>query len=485
MFLRKLYKNWTIKGRLAFLIILTALAISFARYRIIHETLHTSLSKAEEEFVYDRLHTIRAIIKNKPDYLNIIRNDIAWEREYVPFPEYFIRFIDASGRVVLETPGMGDLLPQQWFPAPQERQKATFFHEDMNIQANNGRSYILMTDADNTPSGSNKELKIQVALDVTSPTKIDETNHKNVIAILFIESLIFAGISILIIRKVLHPLEEMVNISDQITVENIAERIDPNNWPKEVQSLALSFNSMLDRLENAFTRLSQCTSTIAHEIRTPINNCMGEAEIALSRDRTPEEYKKVLASGLEECERLSRLINSLLFLAHADNPTGSINRTLFDPLVEVKNILSFYEPKIEEKGAELTCCGNGQLNGDPLLFRQAVSNILNNALNYSPDGIKISISIRETEDRHLEMIVSDTGHGMEEGDLARIFDRFYRVDRTHSSHPEGSGLGLSIVRAIMDLHGGSVSIVSSPGEGTSVTLRFPIGVLPPRTQEKI
>jgi signal transduction histidine kinase len=99
-------------------------------------------------------------------------------------------------------------------------------------------------------------------------------------------------------------------------------------------------------------------------------------------------------------------------------------------------------------------------------------------LNYSSNGVKINISIRETEDRHLEVIVSDTGYGMEEKDLARIFDRFYRVDRVRSNNPEGSGLGLSIVRAIMDLHGGSISIASRLGKGTTVTLLFPAGDLP-------
>lgn len=145
----------------------------------------------------------------------------------------------------------------------------------------------------------------------------------------------------------------------------------------------------------------------------------------------------------------------------------------------IEDILSFYGPQIENKKAEISLYGNGLLNGDPLLFRQTISNLLMNALNYSPNGVKINISIRETGDRHLEVIVSDTGYGMEEKDLEQIFDRFYRIDRANSNHTQGSGLGLSIVRAIMGLHGGSISIASRPGEGTTVTLNFPPGDLPP------
>jgi two-component system, OmpR family, heavy metal sensor histidine kinase CusS len=475
MFFRKIYKNWPIKVRLAVLIILAAFADSVARYNIIHATLHTSLSRVEDDFIFDRLHTLRAIIKEKPNNLDIIRGEIEWEVEYTAFPAYYLRFIDASGRVLLETPGMGNLIPLEWFPPPHRVSKPTHHHRDQIRQAQNNRSFLMMTDIVNAPYGAGKPLTIQIALDVTSPIRIDEANHKKVVVILFIECFIFAGISILIIQKVLLPLEEMVKVTDLINVTNIVDRTDPEKWPLEVRRLAVSFNGMLDRLENAFTRLSQCTSNMAHEIRTPINNFMGEAEIALSRDRSPEEYRKVLESGIEECERLSHLINSLLFLAHAENPTDSINRVLFDPLKELEDIMSYYGPQIEGKGADIACSGKGMLSGDPLLFRQAVSNLLKNALNYSPDGVKINISIRETEDRFLEVIVSDTGYGMEEKGLARVFDRFYRVDETRSNYPEGSGLGLSIVKAIMDLHNGTISIESRAGEGTTVTLRFPSG----------
>ncbi len=477
MFLQRIYRNSSIKGRLAFFIIIAACVSSYAIFEFAHDSLHTSLSRVEDDFLYLRFHALRAIIQEEPDYLDIIRQDIHWEGKYTQFPEYYLRIVDPAGRVLIETLGMGKVIPVQWAPFPNTTNPK---HKDEIRRARNGRYFLLMQDSVPAPHDRGSELTLQIALDVTSPIIIDEENHKKIAAILIVEVLIFAGIIILIIQKGIQPLEEMVKVADQITVNNLAESIMPTEkWPKEVRRLAISFNGMLDRLAGAFSRLSQVTSDMAHEIRTPINNFMGEVEIVLSQERPPEEYRKVLVSGIEECERLSRLINSLLFLAHAENPTGSINRSLFDPLEEIEDILSFYGPQIEEKGAEITCRGNGALNGDPLLFRQAFGNLLKNALNYSPNGVKIDIFARETEDRHLELVVSDTGYGMEEKDLARIFDRFYRGDRSHPNHPEGSGLGLSIVRAIMDLHGGSISIRSRPGEGTTATLRFPFGDLHP------
>jgi two-component system, OmpR family, heavy metal sensor histidine kinase CusS len=472
MYFRKIYNNWSIKVRLSVFVILVSTVTSYVMYKITELTLHNSLFQQEMDFVNDRIHVIREIINNKPDYLELIKQDIEWESENVTFPYYYLRCIDESNRVLIETPGMEKTIPIQWAPPPSTAHVSG--QKEIVRQAYNGRYFLLMSDfVIPSDRAAKKQLALQIALDVTSETLIENRNHKKLVAMAVVWAIIFSAIIVLIIRKILGPLDEMVKISERISVSKISERTNSEGWPKEVKRLALSFNNMLNRLENAFARLSQVTSNMAHEIRTPINNFMGEAEIALSRERTAEEYREVLVSGIEECDRLSRLINSLLFLARAENPSDSIHRMPFNPLEEINETVSFYEPQITGKGAEITCCGSGLLNGDVLLFRQIVSNLLTNSLIYSTNGVKINISIRETEDRHLEMTVSDTGYGIEQKDLERIFDRFYQGDSPRSNHLAGSGLGLSIVRAIMDLHGGSISIVSNPEAGTAVTLRFP------------
>jgi two-component system heavy metal sensor histidine kinase CusS len=200
---------------------------------------------------------------------------------------------------------------------------------------------------------------------------------------------------------------------------------------------------------------------------------MGEAEVALMHDMKPEEYRKVLESGIEEYARLSHLVNNLLFLAHAEDPSMAIERTIFDPVKEIRDIYTLYAPMAEEKEAVFTCGGSVLLNGDPSLFRRAVGNLLLNALYYSPQGVKVDVSVRETDDHYTEIDISDTGFGIDEEKLHHIFDRFYRGDNSQLSNTGGAGLGLSIVKAIVDLHGGSVSIKSKPDAGTTVTLRFP------------
>ena len=475
MFLGKAYNRWSIKLRLSVSVVLVSAAISYAVFEISHSTLHESLSQEENDFIYNRLHTLIAIIKEKPDYLETVKQDIDWEGTNIIFPYYYLRFVDQTGRVLIETPGMNTQVPVQWVPPPPSA--LNFQNKNVIRQAPNGRYFLLKADSVVPPYGPVKKLTMQIALDVTSEVKIDHEAHKKIFALVIAQAFIFSGVIILIIRKVIRPLDELVLISERISGRTISERTNPQDMPTEVKRLALSFNEMLDRLEHAFTRLSHSTSNMAHEFRTPLNNIMGEAEIALTKERPPEEYRNVLISVIEECQRLSCMISSLLFLAHADNHPDSINRSFFNPLEEIEDILSFYGPQIEEKGAEITFGGNGLLSGDRVLFQQAVSNLLVNALKYSPQGVKIDIAIRETDDRHTEVVVRDTGYGIQENDLVRIYDRFYRGTESSSNHPGGSGLGLSIVWAIMNLHGGSISVVSRPGEGTTFTLRFPLGDL--------
>ena len=230
---------------------------------------------------------------------------------------------------------------------------------------------------------------------------------------------------------------------------------------------------MLDRLEASFMRLSQFSADLAHELRTPINNLRGEAEVALSKPRAIDEYRDILASSLEEYDRLSRMTDSLLFLAKADNAQLSANLLIIDAGHEVQKIINFYEALATEQGVQVTCEGKEMIRADPGLFQRVVSNLLANALHYTPHGGKITFSIRQMPDGKIEVSCRDTGTGIGEEHLPRIFDRFYRTDPSRHAHPDGAGLGLAIVKSIIQLHQGDIAVHSAVGEGTSVDLIFP------------
>src|ERR1043166_5093753 len=237
-----------------------------------------------------------------------------------------------------------------------------------------------------------------------------------------------------------------------------------------LRPLAASFDDMLGRLEDSFTRLSQFSADLAHELRTPVGNMLGEAQVALTRDRRPEEYRTVIESAAAECERLSAIIDNLLFLARAESAEQQVNRSVFNGRYALEKIASFYEVSAEDAEIKISCAGEAQVFADPLLFNRAVGNLVENALRFTPKGGEIAISLRSSNGGS-EISVRDSGSGIAPEHLPRVFDRFYRGDASRSS--AGTGLGLSLVKSIVNLHGRSRSEENTPSHGTTVTLTFP------------
>jgi two-component system heavy metal sensor histidine kinase CusS len=232
---------------------------------------------------------------------------------------------------------------------------------------------------------------------------------------------------------------------------------------------------MLERLDQSFTRISRFSADIAHELRTPLHNMLGEIDVALSRPRSSEDYREALISSIEECGRLARLVDNLLFLARAEAPRAVLTRDVLDVVAELKTICDFHEATAHEAGIRLTVTTHGQPIGEVnrLLFQRALNNLVTNALAHTPPGGSVTLAAAAGGgDTVVEVI--DTGCGIASTHLPHVFDRFYRVDQARQSG-EGAhvGLGLSLVKSIVELHGGTVDIVSEVGRGTTVSLSFP------------
>jgi len=468
-------RRWSITRRLVVTYTLSAFAMLAITAIFLNWTLHVSLLKGEKDYIDDRIRVYRAIIEHSPDFGYFIMHDIEWEGAFVKHPQYYARLLDEHCRILIETAHMNTIIPPESFPEPcvydPDLQKSQKRAQSVKL-AINDRTYLLESHwAQTVVSG--RRVAIQIAIDITTQENIIKTNQQRMIGIMIL-GIVFAGLySTIVARRVLSPINDLAETARQISIEQINVRTDPKQWPLELQALALAFNDMLNRLEDSFNRLSHSASNLAHALRTPINNLMGEAEVAVSQERPPEEYRKVLESSLEELMRLSRLIEAILFLARAENPATHLERSFFNPLEEIEKVCSFYEALAADKRAQLTFHGSGLLNGDRILVRRAVSNLVSNALYYSSPGVTIDIAVRPVEDNFLEIVVNDTGYGISEKDLSRIFDRFFRVSTSHVNNPQGSGLGLSIVKSIMDLHNGTIGIQSVYGQGTTITLRFP------------
>ncbi len=235
-----------------------------------------------------------------------------------------------------------------------------------------------------------------------------------------------------------------------------------------------SFNSILNKLEESFQRLSQFSEDIAHELRTPVNNLKGEIEVSLQRKRSNKEYEEILESNLEECFRITEIIDSLTFLARTEKKDIIIQRTHFNLFQELNKLIELYETFAFEKNIMLTieCPNEWDVNLDKILFTRIISNLISNAIQYNKKNGKVHIKV-EGNNHDLKITVSDTGIGIDKKHISFIFDRLYRVNNIRSSNQKNLGLGLSMVKNMILLHDGSINIESNLGEGTFFILYFP------------
>jgi two-component system heavy metal sensor histidine kinase CusS len=294
--------------------------------------------------------------------------------------------------------------------------------------------------------------------------------------------LIAAGLGYLIARQGLAPLHRFAAMAGRITASRLGERLDTSELPQEVRELASSFNHMLERLQDSFRRIEQSSSDLAHEMRTPINTLLGQTQVALSRARSPAEYREVLASNAEEYERLSRMIQDMLFIARADEPHAVLDVEDVELRDEARRVAEFYEPMLDEKRIRLQCHGTGTARADRTLVGRALGNLLSNAVRHSPPGGRIDIDIGTdpVAPDCISLSVVNQGPAIAPEDMPRIFDRFYRAGT--GARTEGTGLGLAIVKTIAQLHGGSVGATSELGQ-TRFVLRLPAGTPGPAHAE--
>lgn len=377
---------------------------------------------------------------------------------------YWIRILDSQGHAIAETPQMDRLIPTEIFPAGREPAEALRTRKDYRSA---GKFFSLLAFNEH-PDGN--VYTLQLAQDRSSDEQVERNFALLFIAVLFGGVVASALIAIVVTRRGLRPLREMTESLARIGPDQLKQRIGSTGWPRELQPLAIAFDEMLKRLDDSFTRLSQFSADLAHELRTPIANMLGEAQVALTRDRTAADYRETIESTVAECERLSRIVDNLLFVARVDAAREPIARKRFDARAAVEKIAAFYQTVADDHHVTIACSGDGQIQADPDLFERALANLLDNALRFTPQNGSIEITLSD-QNTDFDVAVSDNGCGIAAEHLPRVFDRFYRAEPSRGS--DGAGLGLALVKSILELHGGSVTIQSEAGRGTIVKLRFP------------
>jgi two-component system heavy metal sensor histidine kinase CusS len=391
--------------------------------------------------------------------------------------QYLARLCDADGHVLAETPDMGRKLAAALFPLPtnepltrgEVRRQVVFDPDD------NDRDVFALATASMTSASFPRPLYVQLALGITGDDKLLAHFRQA----LWFSFLLLALLLLIAGRWIaalgLKPLRQIVSTAQNITPRRLSERIpSTTSWPAELREVVTVFNAMLMRLEEAFTRLSRFSSDLAHELRTPLNNMTGELEVCLMRERSDHEYRNALLSNLDECRRLTVLVENLLFVARAESVELALRREMFDASELCGWIVAQMAPTGLERSVRVVLHGDAQVYADPSLFRQAVTNLLTNAIRHSKSGSNVSLLLSQRPGSEASIVVEDTGEGIHPEHLPHIFDRFYQADTSRTREAgQGTGLGLSIVKTVMTLHGGTVDISSTLQRGTTVTLIFP------------
>jgi heavy metal sensor kinase len=274
--------------------------------------------------------------------------------------------------------------------------------------------------------------------------------------------------------RALEPVDRITRMARSITATDLSQRINLNRQD-ELGRLAGTFDEMIARLERAFQEQRQLAADVSHELRSPLTILEAQASLALRRSRTSEEYQQVLISVQEEVERMSVMVNQLLLLARAEAGEEPVNLEPTSLSLIAQTVVDGMRPLADDKGVALTLRANPAVwvQGDAARLRQLLLNLIDNALNHTPMGGRIEVTVGRNREGAF-VAVEDTGEGIAPEDLPHIFQRFYRSDRARRRGTGNSGLGLAIVRWIVEAHGGQISVSSTPGEGASfvVSLRL-------------
>jgi two-component system heavy metal sensor histidine kinase CusS len=467
--------SWSLVVRLLFSFVGSFIVVALVSNVALYYFLHRGLEASRASILQDRLDAVEALLKSPAHGLEEVQRRVKSEWPLRGGEKVYVQIYDRDHHPVAISPQIPVTLQKRMQSLSSGLQE---IDEDSGVSL--GRAEVF----DNSV-GLKGPITVQVAIGQEQGREFLNRFRDLMIVTLILSIAVSFLLGTLIAIQGMKPLREAAVAIGKIDSRNLHERLHLRNPPKELTPLSEAFNQTLDRLEDSFVRLDRFSSDIAHELRTPMTNMMGEIEIALNRPRAEAEYKEILLSLLEECTRLHGIASSLLFLARSENKNKLGSAEWISVSGEISSIVDFFKLEAEEKNIELKIDAateslirgeNIQIRGQVTLFQRAIANLLSNAIHATAEKGHIVVAVEKTP-MSVDISVTDDGVGISQGDLAKIFDRFYRVDPSRNPHSGGFGLGLAIVKSIVDLHQGEVQVASELGRGTRFTLRWPTAPL--------
>lgn len=459
--IRSIHSQLTLIYTVAVVLLLVILAFAF------YWETQNLMIQADNNFVNDEATNMQSIMADPELDKDLLKKAVIDHpiRTRNSLYRYYIRVVDNKNNVIIETPGMSQIIPMSENPAVKEvvtQNSGWRKYADSNYIVNLAPIQIAST---------KQQGYVQVALDTSHQHAI---THDRRIFVFFL--LLGMALSYIIGRVVtnrgLRSLDVLTNTVKNISTSSLNHRVDPDAMPTELAVLAKAFNQMLDRIETSFANMHRMSADMSHELRTPITNLIGQTELLLSYEHTEDDLRNTHSSNLEELQRIASLIENILFLSRAESQLPDIDKQNIDVAAEVNKVCEYFQVLSEDKNIQITAEGHAKLHANAVMFRRLMSNLVSNAVKYTPQNGYVRVSIKE-ENKNVIITVSDNGIGILAQHLPRLFDRFYRVDDSRSAQIAGTGLGLSIVKSIVDLHHGSVSIESELNVGTTIIVTLP------------
>lgn len=334
-----------------------------------------------------------------------------------------------------------------------------------------GPNRLMLTGAQTVQLKDGTSLTAYLTVDRTSDQELLNALLKWGLAASPLILMVILTVSWITVRQGLRPLTSFLKVAARISTDNLEHRLPTEGLPSELHQLAVGINFMLHRLDNGVQQLSQFSDDLAHELRSPIANLMGKAQVALSRGRTSEEYREVLECCTEELDRVTRIVSDMLFLAQVSHPAALVHFETVCLQDELERVKDLFLLTAEEKDVQITVSGQGAVRGNRLMIQRAISNLLSNAIRYCPAGSTVAMRV-EPLPSGFRLSVGNPGLGIAPEHLPHLFERFYRVDKSRARSEGGTGLGLAIVRSIMSLHHGTAAVSVEENGFTQFYLDF-------------
>lgn len=409
-----------------------------------------------------------ALVVSNADFLNALKFAV----EKNPKDDVFVQIFSSDGKELIRSSNMPlALISAKRVQDSLEQEDATFDTVKVVLSKKDAlflRKFILFV------RENGKISYIIQVLGSLKPIYLHLHRLKTALSV-FLPLVMFLAIasSFFLTKRTLKPVDDMTNAMRQITSNNLRHKIEIPKTNDEIKRLAETFNNMLIRLDGAFSNQQQFIQDVSHELRTPLTALKGKQEVALNKKRSPEEYESVLAVNLEEINKMSQLVENLLVLERLENKEPLLKIQPVDLTLMIERILAGMKPLAEQKNIPLLFSSNKQvfIEADGNQIGRVISNIVDNAIKYTPIKGRVNINLCK-DNTFAKIVISDTGIGINEDELPRIFDRFYRIDKSRSS--SGFGLGLSIAKSIVDAHKGKIEVESHADRGTIFTISLPL-----------